>query len=209
MDYCYWTLVSTLISVLGTLVGAGLGAFGGWKLSMLTLEEEKKNSYLINARNVILILTKQINEFENIKNHFNSFKKNNDSWYLAVKPLIISNTHWRVSKKEVLLLGHYKYDKIENKSLYDMLFDLILCDKKFNDLLCSIDDFKRLRAPLPKVINKDSQKKESKEIKNLVDDIYHRIDNINLIDIVNNISFFLHKKFPKERFPLSIHSKLS
>lgn len=123
----YYNYLGTLSTILGILIGASITRY------FTTID--KRERYIQNAQNVLLIASKQYNEFENIKRHFEQFQGIIE--HSLTRPLIVSETEWRLSKSEILGLNQ------GDPYIQQIIYELVFIDKSHKDLILAIDDHKR------------------------------------------------------------------
>lgn len=183
--------------IIGTLVGTIVG----FALSRHFVVVDKREAYIINAQNVLLVLAKQLNEFANIKAHFSEYKSRADR-HVSLPPFIISKTEWRISKEEIIKLNR------NDKEIINIVYNFMHIDKSFNDLLLAIGDYNKVKKPFGvkygeynSLVGSTPSEKEIKELRKLSDAIYRRLDKIDYQGSIDSLHAYLTAKFPGCVFP--------
>lgn len=164
-------------------MSAVIGVITGAYIARYYTIIDRKEKYIQNAQNVILLAVKQYNEFENIKKHFGQFQDSLNK----TQPLIISETEWRLSKDEILGLNqgdHY---------IQKIIYDLVFLDKSYKDLVLAVQDHAKYMA------NQDNHI-DSSTTTELLDAIHRRITSINYSHILQELHRYLAEKYPSEKF---------
>ncbi len=184
-------MLASLIGLLGVIIGFCLDRFYRYF--------EKKKEYIANAKIVQLMLIKQRQEFEHIKKHFNQFKDDPKRFW-HVPSALISETEWMLDKKDLINIVDDG-----NEEIIKIIFDIIILDKNFKDLLLAIDDHHKYRDPIFQKASKTKtgsiniNEVEKNELNRLIKAIDKRINEWDFDNTFNKLHSYLKKKFPKEK----------
>jgi len=190
--------IALVIGVVGTLLGVSLGWF-------FTKYDEKKLN-ISNANKVLLIISKQMNEFYNIQAYFEK-DTNDNKRHLKTRRFSVGESKWRLSKNDVCNLLEIDSD---NEGLINIVYDLMLLDSHFHGLLFSIQDFNKCKEEIENRIKKSNQIDniytvvqftpiESFELEFYLKAIDNRIKKLNF-NVSNELRSFLKKFYSGQRF---------
>jgi hypothetical protein len=177
-----------------------LGTVLGFSLSVWAKKFDLEKEYIANAKIVLLMLIKQYNEFGNIKKFFDQYKGESNR-FIKLPSHLISPSEWRLSKQDlIMIIGD------GNNEIVDIMFDIILLDKNFKDLLLAVEDHYRFREPIIQRAQKVDQiilnESEQKELKRYLEAIDGRIEKLSFEKTYVKFHGYLKEKFPKEIFPI-------
>lgn len=181
------------ITLIATFAGAAAGSWVSW----LLMNRDKQKNYLINSKNVLLIMAMQLNRFESIKRGFHDeYQKFKMNPGILPPSFLIDGSDWQLSRRDILLL--HKNNCKENMNI---VYDLMHLSKDFVDLIYSIKDYNKMliqKECAPPI--KFTQEEYQVQVIYLVS-IDKRIHGLNIQQNTENLYKYLKKMYPSEIFP--------